>query len=74
MIKLSSIDLNQVASLAYDYISEENSLRRIYNSENFRRLLRRILDLPALHRLADPLGACSINVFKPGKFRRRDKF
>ena len=30
-------------------------------------ILRRILDLPALYRLADPLGACSINVFKKGK-------
>ena len=53
--------------MAYDNISEESSLRRLYNNNNFRRFLRRILDLPVLYRLADPLGACSINIFKPGK-------
>ena len=57
----------QVASLAYDNISHGNNLRKLYNNDNFRRFLRRILDLPVLYRLADPLGACSINIFKPGK-------
>jgi len=56
----------RVASLAYDNISHGNNLRKLYNNDNFRRFLRRILDLPVLYRLADPLGACSINIFKPG--------
>ena len=60
-------NIMQVASLAYDNISHGNNLRKLYNNDNFRRFLRRILDLPVLYRLADPLGACSINIFKPGK-------
>ena len=66
----------QVASLAYDRLGirssdkgnetdkTSNVLKQLYENESFREFLRRILDLPELHRLADPLGACSINIFR----------
>lgn len=55
-----------VASLAYDYLDKENVLRLLYQNEKFLNFIRQVLDLPTFHRLADPLGACSVNIFKPG--------
>lgn len=34
--------------------------------EPLREFVRRAMDLPVIHRYADPLGACSVNVFEPG--------
>lgn len=55
-----------VASLAYDRLNEDGHLVSLYKSESFREFLRGVLSQPSLHRLADPLGACSINIFHPG--------
>ena len=58
--------MGQVTSLAYDYLDEESVIRRLYQSDKFLEFLRQVLDLPTFYRLADPLGACSVNIFKPG--------
>ncbi len=58
----------QVASVAYDHLAENGVLARLYRTDRFIDFLQRVLDLPALYRLDDPLGACSINLFKPGLF------
>jgi len=55
-----------VGSVAYDLLPPESPLRRLYNWDNLIEFVRRVLDRPALYRLADPLGALSINVFRPG--------
>ena len=57
----------QVASVAYDYLPVTGVLSRLYQNDVFIEFLRDVLGLPALYRLEDPFGACSINLFKPGK-------
>ena len=53
----------RVASIAYDQIGD--TMRAIYEDEAILGFLSTLLERP-LHRLADPLGACSINVFRSG--------
>jgi len=55
-----------VGSVAYDLLPAGSPLRRLYDWDNLIELVRLVLDRPALYRLADPLGALSINVFRPG--------
>jgi hypothetical protein len=55
-----------VGSIAYDLLPKESPLRRLYGWDNLLEFVRQVLGRPALYRLADPLGALSINVFKPG--------
>lgn len=55
-----------VASLAYDCLDEQNPLLRLYHTESFTKFIGDVLGLPKLYRLADPLGAASINIFEPG--------
>jgi hypothetical protein len=55
-----------VGSIAYDLLPHDSPLRRLYNWDNLLGFVRQVLGRPALYRLADPLGALSINVFKPG--------
>ena len=57
----------QVASVAYDFLPANGVLSRLYQTDAFVEFLRDVLGLPALYRLEDPFGACSINLFKPGK-------
>ena len=61
------LSLLQVASVAYDYLPLNGVLSRLYQNDAFIEFLRDVLGLPALYRLEDPFGACSINLFKPGK-------
>jgi len=56
----------KVGSLAYDYISHDSALRTLYNCQDFCEFLRRVLDQPSLYQIVDPLGACSINIFREG--------
>lgn len=60
----------KVASLAYDRLGTNNVLRTLYESDDFREFLAAVLDLDkdseSLYRSADPLGACSVNIFRPG--------
>lgn len=55
-----------VGSVAYDLLPAGSPLRRLYNWDNLIEFVRLVLGRPALYRLADPLGALSINVFRPG--------
>lgn len=56
----------QVASIAYDELSPDSPLCRVYRDEILRRLIALIVGKEQLFLSDDPLGACSINVFRPG--------
>lgn len=55
-----------VGSVAYDLIPEDAALRRLYNWDPLRDFIGAVLGKAQLHRFADIMGACSINVFKDG--------
>ncbi len=55
-----------VGSVAYDLIPEDAGLRRLYQWDPLRDFIGAVLGKPTLHRFADMLGACSINVFRDG--------
>ncbi|MGI9464345.1 MAG: hypothetical protein ACR2OM_10415, partial [Aestuariivirgaceae bacterium] len=55
-----------VGSVAYDLIPANAALRRLYTWDPLRDFIGAVLGKPVLHRFADPMGACSINVFKDG--------
>ena len=55
-----------VGSIPYDRIGEHSALRRLYLWDPLKEFIRAVLDKPQLHRFADPLGACSVNVFVDG--------
>ena len=55
-----------VGSVPYDRIGEDSALRRLYLWDPLRDFIGAVLGKPRLHRFADPLGACSINVFVDG--------
>lgn len=55
-----------VGSVAYDLIPEGAALRRLYNWDPLRDFIGAVLGKPKLHRFADVMGACSINVFIDG--------
>lgn len=55
-----------VGSVAFDLLEPDARLRALYNWDPLVEFIRAVLDVPTLYRLADPLGALSINVFRPG--------
>ena len=55
-----------VGSVPYDRIGEHSSLRRLYLWDPLKDFVRAVLGKPRLHRFADPLGACSVNIFVDG--------
>ena len=55
-----------VGSIPYDRIGEDSSLRRLYLWDPLKDFLGVVLGKSRLHRFADPLGACSVNVFVDG--------
>ncbi len=55
-----------VGSVAYDLIPPSAALRRLYTWDPLRDFIGAVLGKPKLHRFADALGACSINVFTDG--------
>jgi hypothetical protein len=57
----------QVASIAYDELSPTSPLVEVYRDVTLRRLIARIVGKQQLFCSDDPLGACSINVFRPGQ-------
>jgi hypothetical protein len=57
-------DAYSLAALAFDHIPE--ALRALYAWEPLMEFVRRAQGLAEIHRYADPLGACSVNVFEPG--------
>lgn len=56
----------RVASIAYDEVG--SSLRELYESETVLRFVEAVVGRQpgSMHRLADPLGACTVNVFRTG--------
>ena len=55
-----------VGSVPYDRIGEESLLRRLYLWDPLKNFVGAVLGQSRLHRFADPLGACSVNVFVDG--------
>ena len=55
-----------VGSVAYDYIDDDDDLRRLYGWDPLRDFIAAVLGKQTFHRFQDPLGACSINVFVDG--------
>ena len=55
-----------VGSVACDLLPETALLRTLYEWDPLKGTIAAVLEKPVLHRLADPLGACSINVFGRG--------
>ena len=61
----------RVASLAYDELEIGRSpLYDLYNSKHFVDFVRDVTSQNKMYRLADKLGACSVNIFRPGWVRR----
>lgn len=56
----------RVASIAYDELDSESPLRRLYAYDPLVDFVAAVTSQPRLFRLADPLGACSVNIFRPG--------
>lgn len=55
-----------VGSVPYDRIGEDSPLRRLYLWDPLKDFVGAVLGKERLHRFADPLGACSVNVFVDG--------
>ena len=62
-----------VGSVPYDRIGADSSLRRLYLWDPLKNFVGAVLGKSRLHRFADPLGACSVNVFV-GRRRARVAF
>ena len=57
-------DAFSLAALPYADVPE--TLQRLYTWDPLMEFVRRALGLAEIHRYADPLGCCSVNVFQPG--------
>ena len=55
-----------LGAVAYDQFPPTSGLRRLYEWDPLRELIRRLLDEPVLHRYADPLGALNLAVMVDG--------
>lgn len=53
---------------------KDGVLSQLYENDTFIEFLKDVLGLPVLYRLEDPFGACSINLFKPGKYSGKQGF
>ena len=60
------VEETHVGSIAYDLFPEDALLRRLYGWDPLKDFIAAVLDKPVLYRFADPLGACSVNVFREG--------
>ncbi len=58
------MEKTSVGSIAYDNIPANASLRRLYEWEPLKNFIAAVLGKPGLYHFADPLGACSVNVFR----------
>lgn len=56
----------QVASIAFDELPENSILGAVYKNPTLRNLVARIVGKKDVYLSDDPLGCCSINVFRPG--------
>lgn len=55
-----------VGSVPYDRIGQHSLLNKLYQWDPLMHFIAGVLGKEQLHRFADPLGACSINVFVDG--------
>ena len=55
-----------VGSVAYDLLGEHSQLRQLYLWDPLKDFIGAVLGKHSFYRFADPLGACSINVFVDG--------
>ena len=55
-----------VGSVPYDRIDPKSQLNSLYQWDPLKNFIGQVLGKEALHRFADPFGACSINVFVDG--------
>ncbi len=55
-----------VGSVPYDRLPEYGHLNALYLWDPLKDFIGFVLDKPEFHRFADPLGACSVNVFVEG--------
>jgi len=60
----------KVASIAADELPQRGVLMDLYNDDRLRELIRRVVygedGEKEIHKSADPIGCCSVNVFKSG--------
>lgn len=56
----------QVASIAFDELPKDSALADVYRNPSLRELVARIVGKKEIFLSDDPLGCCSINVFRPG--------
>ena len=56
----------EVGSIAWDRIGPGTALRQLYLWDPLVRFVGAVLEREPFYRFADPLGACSVNVFRPG--------
>lgn len=56
----------QVASIAFDELGKESQLADFYQQPALRELVARVVGKDKIFLSDDPLGCCSINVFRPG--------
>jgi len=56
----------EVGSIAWDRIAVGTALRQLYLWDPLARFIGAVLERDPFYRFADPLGACSVNVFRPG--------
>jgi hypothetical protein len=61
-----SLSCSKVAALACDQLEEAGPLKTVFRSDSFREFLRLLLQLPALHRNVDPIGAVFANIYHDG--------
>ena len=55
-----------MSSTAYDELPGDGMLRQLYEWDPLVDFIAAVLRKEKMYRLADPLGCCSVNVFKPG--------
>jgi hypothetical protein len=55
----------QVASIAFDEMTDEDPLRKLYSYEGLVAFIGDVVG-HKLYRLSDPIGACTVNIFRPG--------
>lgn len=56
----------EVGSIAWDEIGPDTALRQLYTWDPLVTFVGAVLERTPFYRFADPLGACSVNVFRPG--------
>ena len=56
----------KVASIAFDELPKDSKLSEFYKQPTLRELVAKIIEKEEIYLSDDPLGCCSINVFRPG--------